>query len=59
MKTLAGIILFAIGIVLVSAYILTPSIVEDINLWLIFFLLPGVIFVMAGPIVAYAYYKNA
>ena len=59
MKTLSGITLFVMGVILLLAYTLTPSIVEDINLREIFFLLPGVIFVMAGPIVAYVYYKTA
>jgi hypothetical protein len=58
-KMLPGIILLTIGIVLLSAYALTPSIVGDINLRQIFFLLPGVIFVMEGPVVAYVDYRYA
>ncbi len=58
MKTLPGILLFAIGVILLIAYFFMPSIVEDVDLRQIFILLPGVILAMAGPIVAYTYYKT-
>jgi len=58
MKALPGIIVFALGIILLLTYFLMPTLLEDINLMQIFFLLPGVIFTMAGPVIAYAFYKN-
>ena len=58
MKALPGAIVFAIGVILLLVYFLLPSILEDINLMQIFFLLPGVILVIAGPVIAYSFYKN-
>jgi len=58
MKALPGIIVCAIGIILLLVYFLVPGLLEDINLMQIFFLLPGVILTMAGPVIAYSYYKN-
>jgi hypothetical protein len=58
MKALPGIIVFALGIILLLTYFLMPTLLEDINLMQIFFLLPGVILTMAGPVIAYAFYKN-
>jgi hypothetical protein len=57
-KALPGVIVCAIGIILLLVYFLMPDLIEDINLMQIFFLLPGVILTMAGPVIAYAYYKN-
>lgn len=58
MKALPGIIVFVIGIILLLIYFLVPNLIQDINLMQIFFLLPGVILTMAGPVIAYAYNKN-
>lgn len=55
MKALSGIILFASGIVLLLAFVLTPSLMSE-DLRDIFLLFPGVLFVMSGPIVAYAWW---
>ena len=56
-RTLPGIILFAIGIILLLIYYLVPSSIGYVDLRQVLLLFPGVLFTMIGFVIAYIY-KN-